>query len=173
MLVLFRSSNTAPQPCTPVASKNPFQSRLAPKMSSQRGNGYDPAIMTLLEENSVKIGGERITIREAIARENSDRPSEALAIRLHNILRYSVLSIKQKQDLFRFIGWHFMCISCRTTHPAREFGGTAFYLWGPVEPARVMLRSGPCKKCQDDRRDGTIRQAIEPFNIYMPPECER
>lgn len=141
-------------------------------MSPQRATRFDPEVTKVLEENEVTIDGTRMTLWDAIAREKNERPSEALAIKLHNVLRHSDLCISQKNELFGLTGWQFMCISCQTTYQAKEFGGTGLHLWGPVEPPRVMLRGGSCMKCQEDQKNDVIQQAIKPFKMCMPPECQ-
>lgn len=131
--------------------------------------------MAILDKHSITIDGRRMSVRDAIAYENTDRPSTALAIKLHNILKYSGLRVKQKQELFSFIGWEFMCILCRTTYPAQEFDNTAFHLWGPGPQVRVMLRSGPCNPCKRDRENHNRvdRRDNEPWKIVLPSECQQ
>lgn len=137
-------------------------------MSKREAVLLDPQVMELLQNHYVTLNEGRMSLLDAVLYENSDHPSEALAIKLHNVLRYSSVTVAQKQEMFSFIEYKFHCFECQEFLPANDFDGKALYIWGHTDPPHVQLRSGPCNECQKVLSENIMVS----FTVCMPPECQ-
>ena len=132
----------------------------------------DTAVQDMLQ-SKIDVGGRSITIIKATKPGNvplsaRGQPSTALVQAIEAAVK-DKLTVSQKQQMFRFIGWKFQCRTCFLPRDAADFDGKGFTFWGDVDPPQVQLRSGPCNVCQYVNRSRDNPVGGVAYKI-VPPE---